>query len=84
MKLASRNERHFGKEQELASRSAVSRQNSCPPDMTPQTRMTPYGLPRQIIPAGDTPHDLSSSSHAVIGLQYGSNQVSVPEYSVCK
>ena len=75
MKRASRNERHFNEEQLQLARRTISRQHSGPTDAPSQARMTPYGLPRQILLAGSAASEVVSSSHGLIGLQYGSNQV---------
>ncbi|PVD35782.1 hypothetical protein C0Q70_02746 [Pomacea canaliculata] len=75
VKLASRNQRQFSEEQKQDARRSISRQNSGPPGGPTQARMTPYGMSRQILMSGDSLSDVATSSHAVIGLQYGSNQV---------
>ena len=80
MKLASRNERHFNAEQMQLARRTISRQNSGPVDAPSQAKMTPYGLPRQILLSGSAATEVVAPSHTFIGLQYGSNQVSKSWY----
>ncbi|KAL8604760.1 hypothetical protein ACOMHN_017719 [Nucella lapillus] len=75
VKIASRNERQFSEEQMQMARRTVSRQHSVPSDQPSQAHMTPYGLPRQIMLSGTAASQVDKSSHTIIGLQYGSNQV---------
>ncbi|XP_076462454.1 uncharacterized protein LOC143294833 isoform X2 [Babylonia areolata] len=75
VKIASRNERHFSEEQLQLARRTVSRQHSVPTDTPSQAHMTPYGLPRQILSGATAASEVDRTSHSVIGLQYGSNQV---------
>nr|KAG5705307.1 hypothetical protein BaRGS_010758 [Batillaria attramentaria] len=74
VKHAARNERHFSEDQLQQARRTVSRQHSGPQDAPSQSRMTPYGSPRQILLSGSAA-EMKSHSHGVIGQQYGSNQV---------